>query len=109
MAPQLYWNLDTKAAPSRSLAKWWSDNANGVDVYIGQDVKRTMDVADPRNNDRNELDTKVRLSRELPNVQGNMSGGTDIGLRETTKVRRIRWLSSISPPLRFLLPTAARM
>ncbi len=72
MAPQLYWNLDTKAAPSRSLAKWWNDNANGVDVYIGQDVKRTMDVADPKNNDRNELDTKVKLSRSLPNVQGNV-------------------------------------
>lgn len=72
MAPQLYWNLDTRAAPSRTLAKWWNDNANGVDVYIGQDVKRTMDVADPRNHDKNELDTKVRLSRELPNVQGNV-------------------------------------
>lgn len=72
LAPQLYWTLDMKAAPSRKLAKWWSDNANGVDVYIGQDVKRTMDNADPGNHDRNELDTKVRLSRSLPNVQGNV-------------------------------------
>lgn len=72
LAPQLYWNLDTQAAPSRHLAQWWNDNANGVDVYIGQDVKRTMDVADPRNNDRNELDTKVKLSRKLPNIGGNV-------------------------------------
>lgn len=72
IAPQLYWNLDTKAAPSRKLAKWWNDNANGVDVYIGQEVKRTMDVADPGNNDSNELDTKVRLSRSLQNVKGNI-------------------------------------
>lgn len=72
LAPQLYWTLDMKAAPSRKLAKWWSDNANGVDVYIGQDVKRTMDNADPGNHDRNELDTKVRLSRSLENVQGNV-------------------------------------
>lgn len=72
LAPQLYWNLDTKAAPSRHLAQWWNDNANGVDIYIGQDVKRTMDVADPGNHDRNELDTKVRLSRRLPNVKGNV-------------------------------------
>ncbi|MDE6393268.1 MAG: family 10 glycosylhydrolase [Muribaculaceae bacterium] len=72
LAPQLYWNLDTKAAPSRSLARWWNDNANGVDIYIGQDVKRTMDVADPGNRDKNELDTKVRLSRSLPNVKGNV-------------------------------------
>ena len=72
LAPQLYWPLDQKSAPSRHLAKWWNDNANGVDVYIGQDVQRTMTNADPRNNDTNELDTKVRLSRELPNVKGNI-------------------------------------
>ena len=72
LAPQLYWNLDLPAAPSRKLVKWWNDNANGVDVYVGQDVKRTMDVADPKNHDRNELDTKVRLTRELPNIQGNV-------------------------------------
>jgi len=72
LAPQLYWNLDTQAAPSRKLAKWWNDNASDVDIYIGQDVKRTMDVADPGNNDRNELDTKVKISRKLPNIGGNI-------------------------------------
>lgn len=72
LAPQLYWTLDMKAAPSRHLAQWWNDNANGVDVYIGQDVQRTMTNADPGNNDSNELDTKVRLSRSLPNVKGNV-------------------------------------
>lgn len=72
IAPQLYWTLDMKAAPSRSLAKWWNDNANGVDIYIGQDVNRTMTTADPGAKSANELGTKVRLSRELPNVQGNV-------------------------------------
>lgn len=72
LAPQLYWNLDTKAAPSRHLAQWWNDHVKGAHIYIGQDVKRTMDVADPGNNDRNELNTKVSLSRRLPNVQGNV-------------------------------------
>lgn len=72
LAPQLYWNLDLKVAPSRHLAKWWNDNSCGVDVYIGQEVKRTMDTADPGNSDKNELATKVRLSRDLPNVKGNI-------------------------------------
>lgn len=72
LAPQLYWTLDMKAAPSRHLAQWWNDNANGVHIYIGQDVQRTMNNADPGNNDKNELDTKVRLSRKLPNVKGNI-------------------------------------
>ena len=72
LAPQLYWTLDLKAAPSRHLAEWWNDNANGVDVYIGQDVQRTMTNSDPGNNDTNELDTKVKLSRKLANVKGNI-------------------------------------
>ncbi len=72
LAPQLYWNLDTKAAPSRKLVKWWNDNASAVDIYVGQDVNRTMTTADPGNNDKNELDTKMNLSRELPNIKGNI-------------------------------------
>lgn len=72
LAPQLYWNLDTQAAPSRKLVKWWNDNASDVDIYVGQDVKRTMDVADPGAGRPNELDTKVNLTRTLPNIGGNI-------------------------------------
>lgn len=72
LAPQLYWTLDMKAAPSRTLAKWWNDNSRGVDVYIGQDVQRTMSNRDPDTGDSNELATKVRISRELPAVKGNV-------------------------------------
>lgn len=72
LAPQLYWNLDTQAAPSRKLVKWWNDNAADVDIYVGQDVKRTMDVADTSAGRPNELDTKVMLTRKLPNIGGNI-------------------------------------
>lgn len=72
LAPQLYWELDHSAAPSRKLAQWWNDNANGVQLYIGQDTKRTMDKADAKTGDKNELATKMRLSRTLPNVDGNV-------------------------------------
>lgn len=72
LAPQLYWELDLKAAPSRHLAHWWNDNSEGVDIYIGQDVRRTMNSPDPKAGDTNELATKVKLSRELPNIKGNV-------------------------------------
>lgn len=72
LAPQLYWQLDLKAAPSRHLVEWWNDNVKNADLYIGQEVKRTMDTPDPQNNDTNELDTKVRLSRKLKKVDGNI-------------------------------------
>lgn len=70
--PQLYWQLDLKAAPSRHLARWWNDNIKNSDLYIGWEVKRTMDTPDPGANDKNELATKVGLSRKLPNVGGNV-------------------------------------
>lgn len=73
LAPQLYWTLDMKAAPSRKLAKWWNDNTpSDVGLYIGQDVQRTMSNPDPKRGDSNELATKVELSRSLPNVDGNV-------------------------------------
>lgn len=71
IAPQLYWSLDLKVAPSRHLAHWWNENSYGVDVYIGQDTKRTMDSPDP-NGSPNELKTKIELSRALENVKGNV-------------------------------------
>ena len=70
LSPQLYWELDKKVAPSRTLAKWWSDNAHGVDVYIGQDLRLTMNTPDTKAGKPNELYTKIKLSRELPNVKG---------------------------------------
>lgn len=72
VAPQLYWELDHNLASSRKLVQWWNDNANGVDLYIGQDTKRTMDKADTKAGRPNELQTKVELSRQLPNVGGNV-------------------------------------
>lgn len=72
LVPQLYWTLDNKPAPSRGLVKWWNDNVKGTDLYIGQDVERTMNNADPDTGDSNELDTKMRLARNLKNVKGNV-------------------------------------
>lgn len=72
MAPQLYWELDTRAAPSRKLVRWWSDNANGCYVFVGQDTKRTMDKSDAPAGQRSELKTKIELSRSLPGIHGNV-------------------------------------
>lgn len=72
VVPQLYWNLDLKVAPSRHLAQWWNDNITNSQLYIGQDVKRTMDMADPSCGHSSELATKINLSRKLPNVDGNV-------------------------------------
>lgn len=71
VAPQLYWELDLKVAPSRKLAQWWNDNTpEPVQLYIGQDTKRTMDK--PTATDKNELATKIDITRRLENIDGNI-------------------------------------
>lgn len=72
IAPQLYWELDNKAAPSRSLVKWWNDNIHNAQLYIGQDVKRTMDKTDTQAGRPDELQTKIELSRGYDNIDGNV-------------------------------------
>ena len=72
MLPQLYWSLEKKVASSEKLAHWWNDNANGRHMYIGQDIKVTMDTPDlAPSTSPTQLAHKIRLSRELPNIQGN--------------------------------------
>lgn len=72
MLPQLYWELEHPKASSEKLAYWWNENGNGRHMYFGQDVNRTMTKLDIEpSTDKNQLAHKIRLSRELPNVQGN--------------------------------------
>lgn len=72
LVPQLYWTLDLKVAPTRKLAHWWAENTpEQCDLYIGYDVKRTMDNPAPEGG-RNELAAKVKLSRSLRQVKGNV-------------------------------------
>lgn len=72
LLPQLYWELDHKKASSLTLVEWWNDAVDPkCQLYIGQDVERTMKTPDSHTNEANELNHKVSLSRELPNVQGN--------------------------------------
>lgn len=62
LLPQLYWELDHKAAGYRVLVDWWADNASGRHMYIGQDVERTMKAG--------ELDAKLQLQRRRPEIEG---------------------------------------
>lgn len=63
LMPQLYWELDHKAASYRVLVDWWNDITPRNHIYIGQDVARTMD--------KNELSEKIALVRNRSNISGN--------------------------------------
>jgi len=61
--PQLYWEIGHKAADYSTLLHWWNAHNFQRHLYIGQDLKRSID--------KNELTAKIRLSREMAFVQGN--------------------------------------
>ena len=61
--PQLYWEMGHERADYTTLLRWWNANNFERPLYIGQDLQRSMD--------RNELDTKIRQSREMSFVHGN--------------------------------------
>lgn len=61
--PQLYWETGHPAADYITLIKWWNKNANGIPMYIGQDVSRTMKA--------NDLTVKLNLERRLSQCQGH--------------------------------------
>jgi len=61
--PQLYWEIGHKAADYSTLLRWWNAHNFQRHLYIGQDLKRSID--------KNELTAKIRLSREMAFVQGN--------------------------------------
>lgn len=57
IAPQIYWNIGYKVADYEVLVNWWRKSLRNkhVQLYIGQDVKRTQDA--------NQLELKMLLSR----------------------------------------------
>ena len=105
LLPQLYWELDHKAASSRILADWWNENSeHNRHLYIGQDVERCMS--------KGELGEKVEISRSRQNVAGNCwwpgysvtrnSGGVADSLasdlqKDIALVPPSFWLSSTTP------------
>ncbi|MDE6276591.1 MAG: family 10 glycosylhydrolase [Muribaculaceae bacterium] len=63
LLPQLYWTMDNKAAAYGVLLPWWDAAVpEGCQLYIGQDVERTMKAG--------ELDTKLALMDEGRRVDG---------------------------------------
>ena len=70
--PQLYWEIGHKAADYEELIRWWSANLTNTDLYIGEDVERTVKHRDPRDGSRHQLGAKMLLHQQLPRVKGTV-------------------------------------
>lgn len=73
LVPQLYWELEHDKASYLVLVDWW---AKAVDpkcqLYIGQDVERTMSKPDlAPSADKNQLRHKITLTRDAEAILGN--------------------------------------
>ena len=69
--PQIYWEIGNKAADYETLIRWWSKQHGRCQIYIGQDIDRTMKTPDLEIPWRNQLPKKMQLERSLPGIDGN--------------------------------------
>ena len=70
--PQIYWEIGHPAADYDTLIRWWSNQRNkNCQLYIGQDIDRTMKTADLQFPGRNQLPRKMQLERTLSGIEGN--------------------------------------
>lgn len=73
LLPQLYWTLENERASSLKLIYWWAKAVSGpCQLYIGQDVVRTMKTPDLAPSKlSSQLNHKVNLTRTIEGVDGN--------------------------------------
>jgi uncharacterized lipoprotein YddW (UPF0748 family) len=62
IVPQLYWRIDFAPACYEVLINWWNDGKFTDHLYIGQNIS-VLDT---------QLERKMELVRDLPNVAGNV-------------------------------------
>ncbi len=72
IAPQLYFSIGYEPADYQELANWWSRNAFGKHVYIGQSLYKVNNNHDTNWEDPSQVTRQLQINRQLPEVQGNM-------------------------------------
>ncbi|WP_207429312.1 glycoside hydrolase family 10 protein [Pedobacter sp. SYSU D00535] len=69
--PQIYFPFHYRAAPYEKLVDWWSNNAFGKHVYIGQAAYRATERREGWL-DWRQIPNQIRYLRENPRVQGSV-------------------------------------
>lgn len=72
VVPQLYWEIGHKAANYAELLPWWDSHVSKRPLYIGEDIERTANNADPQNPGQNQLPAKMRMKQQAKNVKGTV-------------------------------------
>jgi hypothetical protein len=69
--PQIYWPFGFRAAPFEKMVDWWSNNAYGRNLYIGQGAYRAAENREGWR-DHSQIPRQVRYLRNNPRVQGSV-------------------------------------
>lgn len=72
IAPQIYWSMDFPAASYKTLINWWSENAHGTKVYVGNASYKIRSDADESWNSSFEIPNQVAMGRNVPGIAGNV-------------------------------------
>jgi len=71
VVPQLYWEIGKKVADYEILAKWWSENAYGKNLYVGLYASQ---LGSPEANSAwrngNELVRQLHMNNRFPQIEG---------------------------------------
>lgn len=72
LVPQLYWQIGHPAADYKELINWWDKHASARPLYIGEDVVRSSQYPDPKDNRMNQIPAKHILHMEMNHVEGTV-------------------------------------
>lgn len=73
VTPQLYWHIGKTVADYAVLTDWWSRNAFGCQLYIGQAPYLINEKSKDQSwQTSDELIKQIKLNRSYPNIGGSM-------------------------------------
>ena len=101
--PQIYWEIGNRAADYDELIHWWSKHITNSDLYIGEDVERTVKFPDPKDPNCHQLGAKMSLHQQLPRVKGTVlwyakAAVDNVGNYGTT-LRNVYWRTPALQPV----------
>ena len=73
VVPQLYWEIGKKVADYEVLAKWWSENSYGKNLYVGLYASQLGSAEAPAAwRKGNELIRQLNMNKQYPQIDGEV-------------------------------------
>jgi uncharacterized lipoprotein YddW (UPF0748 family) len=73
VVPQLYWEIGKKVADYEVLAKWWSENSYGKNLYVGLYASQLGSTEAPAAwRKGNELIRQLNMNKQYPQIDGEV-------------------------------------